>query len=172
MEAIERALETEVSCAEILNVGASVRGAASDLVIELLEDHLRNHVLDVESDALRASGAADLIEVMIRHLSGAIPLLSVRTFTCFWARTMAATSAHVGRGRAHGAEITAGTIFGLMTLLSDGWHMSTHASALLITALAYRYARRHAPEPAFHLRDGKRDLAAFGSATVLAMLRS
>jgi len=68
-------------------------------------------------------------------------------------------------------EIAAGTIFGSMALLADGWHMSTHASALLITALAYRYARRHARNPRFTFGTGKLgDLAAFGSATVLAIV--
>ena len=68
MEAIERALEAETSCAEILNLAASVRGATNGLVVELLEDHLRNHILHVENDAQRASGTAELIEVMRRHL--------------------------------------------------------------------------------------------------------
>lgn len=69
------------------------------------------------------------------------------------------------------AEIAAGTIYGSMALLADGWHMSTHASALLITALAYRYARRHAHNPRFSFGTGKLgDLAAFGSATVLAIV--
>jgi len=69
------------------------------------------------------------------------------------------------------AEITAGTIYGSMALLADGWHMSTHASALLITALAYRYARRNARNPRFTFGTGKLgDLAAFGSATILAIV--
>jgi len=69
------------------------------------------------------------------------------------------------------AEITAGTIYGSMALLADGWHMSTHASALLITALAYRFARKHARNPRFTFGTGKLgDLAAFGSATVLAIV--
>jgi DNA-binding FrmR family transcriptional regulator len=68
MEAIECALEAEASCAEILNLAASVRGATNGLVVELLEDHLRNHVVGVESDALRLSGAAELVDVMRRHL--------------------------------------------------------------------------------------------------------
>ncbi len=68
IEAIERALEAEASCAEILNLAASVRGATNGLVVELLEDHLRTHVVDAESDALRSSGAVELIEVMRRHL--------------------------------------------------------------------------------------------------------
>lgn len=69
------------------------------------------------------------------------------------------------------AEIAAGAIFGSMALLADGWHMSTHASALLITALAYRFARRNARNPRFTFGTGKLgDLAAFGSATVLAIV--
>jgi Co/Zn/Cd efflux system component len=39
------------------------------------------------------------------------------------------------------AEITGGSIFGSMALVADGWHMSTHAAALAIAALAYRFAR-------------------------------
>tara|TARA_R110002095_G_scaffold146956_1_gene127064 strand:- start:454 stop:726 length:273 start_codon:yes stop_codon:yes gene_type:complete len=68
MEAIERALEAEASCAEILNLAASVRGATNGLVVELLEDHLNNHVVRVEDGALRKAGADDMIEVMKRHL--------------------------------------------------------------------------------------------------------
>ena len=41
------------------------------------------------------------------------------------------------------AEIGGGTLFGSMALVADGWHMSTHAAALGIAALAYRFARRH-----------------------------
>lgn len=69
------------------------------------------------------------------------------------------------------AEIAAGSIFGSMALLADGWHMSTHASALLIAALAYRYARRHARDRRFTFGTGKLgDLAAFGSAVVLGIV--
>lgn len=69
------------------------------------------------------------------------------------------------------AEIAAGSIFGSMALLADGWHMSTHASALLIAALAYRYARRHASDRRFTFGTGKLgDLAAFGSAVVLGIV--
>lgn len=68
MEAIERALEAEASCADILNLAASVRGATNGLVVELLEDHLQNHVVCAETDAARALGADELVEVMRRHL--------------------------------------------------------------------------------------------------------
>lgn len=68
-------------------------------------------------------------------------------------------------------EIVAGSIYGSMALVADGWHMSTHAAAMLITALAYMFARRNARNPRFTFGTGKLgDLAAFASAVVLAMV--
>jgi cation diffusion facilitator family transporter len=46
-------------------------------------------------------------------------------------------------------EITAGTLLGSMALLADGWHMSSHALALGVSAGAYYLARRHAHDPRF-----------------------
>ena len=67
------------------------------------------------------------------------------------------------------AEIVAGSWFGSMALLADGWHMATHAGAMLMTALAYRYALRQANNPRFSFGTGKvGDLAGFASAMVLA----
>lgn len=69
------------------------------------------------------------------------------------------------------AEILAGKLYGSMALVADGWHMSTHAGAMLITALAYGYARRHAANPRFSFGTGKMgDLAGFASAVVLAIV--
>lgn len=69
------------------------------------------------------------------------------------------------------AEITLGTIYGSMALVADGWHMATHAGAMLITALAYLYARRHAHDPRFTFGTGKLgDLAGFASAVSLALI--
>ncbi|MGI9359977.1 MAG: CDF family Co(II)/Ni(II) efflux transporter DmeF [Parasphingorhabdus sp.] len=68
-------------------------------------------------------------------------------------------------------EIAAGTIYGSMALVADGWHMSTHAAAMLIAAIAYLYARRNAKNPRFTFGTGKvGDLAAFASAIVLALV--
>ena len=68
-------------------------------------------------------------------------------------------------------EIAAGTIYGSMALVADGWHMSTHASALLISALAYLFARKQARNPRFTFGTGKLgDLAGFASAIILAMI--
>src|SRR5882672_9694293 len=68
------------------------------------------------------------------------------------------------------AEIVGGIVFGSIALVADGLHMSTHAAALLLAALAYSYARRHADDARFSFGTGKLgDLAGFTSAVVLAM---
>ena len=68
-------------------------------------------------------------------------------------------------------EIAAGSIYGSMALVADGWHMSTHAAAMLIAALAYLYARKNVRNPRFTFGTGKLgDLAAFASAVVLALI--
>lgn len=70
IEAIERAIEAEEACGVILNQVASVRGAVTGLTGELIEDHIRNHVIDParEADPEKARGAAELIEVMRTYL--------------------------------------------------------------------------------------------------------
>jgi len=68
-------------------------------------------------------------------------------------------------------EIVGGMIFGSLALTADGWHMATHAGALTISALAYRYARRHAGDPRFAFGTGKLgELASFTSAIVLGLV--
>ncbi len=69
------------------------------------------------------------------------------------------------------AEIIAGSIFGSMALLADGWHMASHAAALGIAAFAYSYARRHAENSIYTFGTGKvGDLAAFASALLLLLI--
>jgi len=69
------------------------------------------------------------------------------------------------------AEIGGGLLFGSVALVADGLHMSTHAGALLMAALAYTYARRHAEDARFTFGTGKLgDLAGYTSAIVLAMI--
>jgi len=52
-------------------------------------------------------------------------------------------------------EIIAGSIYGSMALLADGWHMGTHVAALSITVFAYRYAHHHAEDTRFSFGTGK-----------------
>jgi cation diffusion facilitator family transporter len=69
------------------------------------------------------------------------------------------------------AEIVGGLLFGSIALVADGLHMSTHAGALLLAALAYSFASRHANDSRFTFGTGKLgDLAGFSSAIVLAMI--
>src|ERR1700686_2353545 len=69
------------------------------------------------------------------------------------------------------AEIIGGALFGSLALIADGLHMSTHAGALLLAALAYRYARKYANDRNFTFGTGKfGDLAGYSSAIVLAMI--
>src|SRR5580700_9334169 len=68
-------------------------------------------------------------------------------------------------------EVAGGLLFGSIALVADGLHMSTHAGALLLAALAYSYARKHAADTNFTFGTGKfGDLAGFTSAIILAMI--
>ena len=69
------------------------------------------------------------------------------------------------------AEIIGGALFGSLALIADGLHMSTHAGALLLAALAYTYARKYANDRNFSFGTGKfGDLAGYSSAIILAMI--
>lgn len=69
------------------------------------------------------------------------------------------------------AEIIAGTVYGSMALLADGWHMGSHAVAMGIAVFAYTYARRHTDSGAYTFGTGKvGDLAGFASALFLAVV--
>jgi DNA-binding FrmR family transcriptional regulator len=70
VEAVERALESEIGCTDVLMLVASLRGAINGLNTEVLEDHIRNHVSDpaTDTDPDRARGSADLIEAIHTYL--------------------------------------------------------------------------------------------------------
>ena len=70
VDAIERALEADVDCAKVMQLTVSVRGAASSLMAELLEEHIRMHVSDPtrDRDRERARGAKHLIDVVHAYL--------------------------------------------------------------------------------------------------------
>ena len=70
VEAVERALEAELGCGDVLQLVASVRGAVNGLTVELIEDHIVHHVVDPhrEPDAARARGASELIDVIRTYL--------------------------------------------------------------------------------------------------------
>jgi cation diffusion facilitator family transporter len=68
-------------------------------------------------------------------------------------------------------EITAGLLFHSMALLADGWHMSTHVTAFLITAIAYHFMRRYSSSAQYSFGTGKIGvLGGFASAIVLSVV--
>jgi DNA-binding FrmR family transcriptional regulator len=70
VQALERALEAEKGCAEVLHLAVAARGAMNSLMAEIIEDHIREHVVDParERSAARAKGARELIEVVQAYL--------------------------------------------------------------------------------------------------------
>ena len=70
IEALERALDQEKGCAEVLQLIVAARGAINSLMAEVIEDHIRVHVVDPsrERNQERAKGAEELIEVVQKYL--------------------------------------------------------------------------------------------------------
>lgn len=68
MEAVERALEAERPCGEILQLLASIRGALTGLTGEVLEDHLHEHVLHAESEEGRRQAVDEIADVLKTYL--------------------------------------------------------------------------------------------------------
>ena len=69
------------------------------------------------------------------------------------------------------AEIIAGTVFGSMALVADGWHMGTHMLALGITLVAYALARRHMRDERFTFGTWKIEiLGGYTSAILLGVV--
>ena len=69
MEAIERALEEEKGCTDVLQLIAGVRGAINGLMAEVVEDHVRMHVAERSlAQEERDEGAAELIDIVRAYL--------------------------------------------------------------------------------------------------------
>jgi FrmR/RcnR family transcriptional regulator, repressor of rcnA expression len=68
IEAVERALEEEKGCANVLHLIVAARGALSSLMTEVMKDHIRLHVVDPTRGAERNRGAEELIEAVQAYL--------------------------------------------------------------------------------------------------------
>jgi len=64
IEALERALDDEKGCATVLHLIVAARGAMNGLMTEVIEDHIRLHVVEPNKDAKRLRGAEELIEAV------------------------------------------------------------------------------------------------------------
>ena len=68
VEAIERGLEADIGCADILQLVASVRGAVNGLTVELIEDHIKNHVIEANTQTERRAAGDELIDVIRSYM--------------------------------------------------------------------------------------------------------
>jgi FrmR/RcnR family transcriptional regulator, repressor of frmRAB operon len=70
VQALERAIDEEKGCADVLHLIVAARGAMNSLMAEVIEDHIRMHVVDPASErnAARAKGAEDLIDIVQAYL--------------------------------------------------------------------------------------------------------
>ncbi len=68
LEAVERAINNEDGCAAVLHLIVAARGAINGLMTEVIEDHIRLHVVDPTKDAERKRGAEELIEAVQSYL--------------------------------------------------------------------------------------------------------
>lgn len=68
IEALERAIEEEQGCANVLHLIVAARGAMSSLMTEVIEDHIQLHVVDPVKGAERSRGAEELIEAVQAYL--------------------------------------------------------------------------------------------------------
>ena len=70
VEAIERALESEAGCEQVMHLIAGVRGAMAGLMAEVVEDHVRTHLVDLDKHpgALNAEAAKQLLDVVRTYL--------------------------------------------------------------------------------------------------------
>lgn len=66
--AVERALDDEKGCATVLHLIVAARGAMNSLMTEVIEDHIRLHVIDPDKDTERERGAEELIEAVQAYL--------------------------------------------------------------------------------------------------------
>ena len=70
VQALERAIDEEKGCVDVLHLIVAARGAMNSLMAEVIEDHIRMHVVDPASErnAARAKGAEDLIDIVQAYL--------------------------------------------------------------------------------------------------------
>jgi DNA-binding FrmR family transcriptional regulator len=69
VEALARALAEERDCSEVLQIMSAARGAMNSLMAELLEGHIRSHVLNgKKSNAGQTSAAEEVIEMVRSYL--------------------------------------------------------------------------------------------------------
>jgi DNA-binding FrmR family transcriptional regulator len=70
IEAIERAIDSDQECADVLQQATACRGALDGFIAEVIEDHIREHMMDphAERDDPRVVAADELVDIVHRYL--------------------------------------------------------------------------------------------------------
>lgn len=70
VEAMERAVEADSECARVLQQATACRGALEGFIAEIIEDHIREHMIDPNADASdpRVQAAEDLVAIFHSYL--------------------------------------------------------------------------------------------------------
>jgi FrmR/RcnR family transcriptional regulator, repressor of frmRAB operon len=70
VESIERALSNEAGCEQVMHLIAGARGAMAGLMAEVVQDHVRSHLVDPEKHpgALNTEAAEQLLDVIRTYL--------------------------------------------------------------------------------------------------------
>ena len=70
VEGIERALESQAGCDQVMHLIAGARGAMAGLMAEIVEDHVRSHLVDTDQHpgALNTEAAEQLLDVVRTYL--------------------------------------------------------------------------------------------------------
>jgi DNA-binding FrmR family transcriptional regulator len=71
VEAVERALDQDAGCAAVLQQATACRGALNSLIAEVVEGHIREHVMEpgAPADDPRARAAEELAEIVHSYLT-------------------------------------------------------------------------------------------------------
>lgn len=70
IEALERAVEADQECSDVLQQATSCRGALDGFIAEVIEDHIREHMVGDGTPASdpRSDAAEELIEIVHAYL--------------------------------------------------------------------------------------------------------
>jgi DNA-binding FrmR family transcriptional regulator len=68
IEGLERALVEEQECGKVMHLLAACRGALGSLTAEVIEEHVRSHIIDPDGKTDRAQAARDLVDVIKTYL--------------------------------------------------------------------------------------------------------
>jgi DNA-binding FrmR family transcriptional regulator len=69
VDALQRALERDASCAAVLQQATACRGALDGFIAEVLEDHIRDHVVQAKNKATASKAAEELIGIIHSYLT-------------------------------------------------------------------------------------------------------